>query len=77
MFKLYNYDKPTDFSEIELTPREAILAKCYDCCCYDGNEVLLCDLKTCPLQQFKMKWFKKPRKRNLNDKRSLNTFNRK
>lgn len=74
MFKLYNYEQPTDFSKIELTPREAVLAKCYDCCCYDGREVLQCDIKTCPLHQFKEKWFKLPRKRNLNDKRSLNKF---
>jgi len=76
MFKLYNYTNRTDFSDIELTPKEAILAKCYDCCCYDGDEVLMCEIKSCPLMKYKNKWFKKPRKRNENDRRHKNTFGR-
>lgn len=74
MFKLYNYTDTIDFSDYELTPKEAILAKCYDCCCYQGVEVKACTSKNCPLFKFKEKWFKLPRKRNENDKRSFNTF---
>lgn len=74
MFKLYDYNDITDFSNIELTAKEAILAKCYDCCCFDGVEVKECNIKTCPLHQFKEKWFKIPRKPKENDKRKKNTF---
>ena len=57
-FKLRNYTERTDFSEIELTPKEAILAKCYDCCCYDRKEVKACNIVHCPLYKYKNKWFR-------------------
>lgn len=76
MFKLYNYKGDTDFSKIDLTPKEAILAKCYDCCVYQGAEVKKCTSKTCPLFSFKEKWFKIPRKPSNNDKRKFNNFGR-
>ena len=59
MFKLKDYTDKTDFSEIKLTQRQAIMAKCYDCCCYDRNEVKLCESKTCPLYQYKKAYFNK------------------
>ena len=68
-FKLVDYNNKTDFTNIELTFKQAILAKCWDCCCYDGKEVKKCDIKHCPLNKFKNKWFKIPRKVNENDKR--------
>ena len=55
-FKLRNYTNRTDFTDIELTPKEAILAKCYDCCCYDRKEVKACNIKQCPLHNLKNKW---------------------
>ena len=76
MFRLANYNNPVDFTDVELTPREAILAKCHDCCCYDANEVLACDIKICPLKKFKDMWYRKPRKVYEGDKRHLNTFGR-
>lgn len=58
-FKLRDYKDLTDFTEIELTPKMAILAKCYDCCCYDRKEVKLCTIKHCPLMKLKDKWLNK------------------
>ena len=74
MFDFYKYTDRLDFTDIELTPKEAIVAKCFDCCCYDSEEVKLCDIKSCPLMKFKNKWFKKPRRKNEYDKRKENTF---
>lgn len=59
MFKLKNYDRSIDFSDIDLSFKEAILAKCWDCCCYDRKEVKLCNIKHCPLYKFKQKWINK------------------
>lgn len=59
MFKLRDYTDRTDFSEIKLTQKQAILAKCYDCCCYDRKEVKLCEIKYCPLWQYKEKYLNK------------------
>lgn len=57
MFKLKDFKDYTDFSNIELTPKQAIMAKCYDCCCYDRKEVKLCNCTHCPLYPFKKRWF--------------------
>ena len=76
MFKLKNYVDRVDFTEIELTMKEAILAKCWDCCCYEKSEVKACTIKHCPLMKFKDKWLNKVGKKELapNDKRRNNTF---
>jgi len=58
MFKLKEYNDRTDFTQFDdLTPKQAIMAKCYDCCCYDRKEVKYCDVKDCPLYPFKKRWF--------------------
>lgn len=75
-FKLIDYQCLTDFTDIDLSVKEAILAKCLDCCCWDYKEVRECGIKTCSLKKYKDKWFKIPRKVNENDKRRLNTFGR-
>lgn len=41
------------------TYREAIRAKCYDCCVYDLNEVKHCQAFSCPLWAFR--FGKKPK----------------
>lgn len=69
MFKLSEYNDRQDFSQVEITPKEAILAKCYECCCWDGSEVLACNIKHCPLWLFRKKWFKIPRRVFDGDKR--------
>ena len=57
-FTLRDYTNRTDFTEIELTPKKAMMAKCYDCCCYDRKEVKLCNIKHCPLYKYKNRYFK-------------------
>ena len=42
-----------DLVEIK-TFREAIRAKCYDCCVYDLNEVKHCQAFSCPLWAFRL-----------------------
>ena len=60
MFKLKDYKERIDFSLIEkLGYKETILAKCYDCCCYDRKEVKACTIKHCPLYPYKEKWLNK------------------
>lgn len=56
-FKLHKFKESVDFTQIELTPKEAIMAKCWDCCCYERREVKACTIKGCPLITFKNKWF--------------------
>lgn len=53
------YNKPTDFSEVQLTPMKAIMMKCKDCCAYDAGEVNSCEIKTCPLWRLKEMHFKR------------------
>lgn len=40
--------------EKKLTPMKAIRAKCLDCCCWQANEVKLCQVKDCPLYIYRM-----------------------
>lgn len=57
-----------DWSEYEeLTPKQAILANCYDCCAYQSTEVKLCQSKECPLWLFKEKWWRTPRQINITE----------
>lgn len=58
-FKKQDYRDVTDFTKYEpLSVKEAIWAKCMDCCCYQFSEVKLCNVTTCPLHQFKERGFK-------------------
>lgn len=59
MFRIKDYKDRVDFSNIKLSFKEAILAKCYDCCCYDRKEVKACNIKHCSLYNFKQKWVNK------------------
>lgn len=77
MFKLSCYTDRTDFTDIDLTPKEAILAKCYDCCCYDKKEVKACTIKHCPLMKLKDMWLNNiGKKTSETDRRKFNTFGR-
>ena len=37
-----------------LTPLKAIRLKCLDCSCYQVKEIRDCDIKTCPIFEFRM-----------------------
>ena len=60
--KLYDYNKLIDFTNVELTPKEAIIFKCHECCAFDSTEVKGCNNKMCALFKYKQKWYKTPRK---------------
>lgn len=64
-FILADYkDIVEDWSEYEeLTPKQAILANCYQCCVYQSTEVSKCVSKSCPLWLLRKKWWKKPTKK--------------
>lgn len=36
------------------TPMKAIRAHCIECCCGQTNEVRLCNIKKCPLYEYRM-----------------------
>jgi len=75
-FKLNDYKEQindwTQFKDLSL--KEAIMAKCMDCCCYQKEEVKLSPCNSCPLYMFKEYLFNKndlfeknPFKRNMSD----------
>lgn len=60
-FKLKNYqDQVNDWTDYEpLTLKEGVLAFCYQCCGYDRKEVKISNCTSCPLYQFKEKYYNK------------------
>ena len=64
MFKLKDYKDRVNFKGMEITPKKAIMAKCYDCCVYDRSEVKKCMNTHCPLWPLKEKWMKRAKKVN-------------
>lgn len=74
-FNLKDYTANVNFEEYaELKPKEAIMTNCLQCCSFDEEEVLKCDIKTCPLNILKTKWFKRKRviSHELRETRSRN-----
>ena len=53
----------------KFTPKERILAYCHQCCCYQAKEVKLCPAKSCPLWDFKEKYYKTPSHYNISEDR--------
>ena len=52
---LKNVKSRNELDSVEIkTFREAIRAKCYDCCVYDLNEVKHCQAFSCPLWAFRL-----------------------
>lgn len=55
-----------DWSRYEtLNKKQAIIAKCLDCCCYDRNEVKLSPCKSCPLYIWKEIYFNKRKEEDI------------
>lgn len=60
-FSLFDYremglDYCEDWSNSNITPKQAIMAKCFECCAWDIGEVKKCENKRCPLFAFKEKY---------------------
>lgn len=58
--------KKTNFKKQINKLKELIYAKCLDCCCYQPEEVVLCEIQDCPL------WSERPK-----DKKGLYSLSRK
>lgn len=50
--KIQDYNELIDFSDIKLTPLQAIKLNCKQCCAFSWAEAKKCEIKTCPLNQF-------------------------
>lgn len=55
-FSLYEFCQSGDAREFEMTVKQAVIAKCFDCCCYDPSEVRQCTSVKCPLHSLRDKW---------------------
>ena len=58
-FNRLKYNSLEDMSEYSLTPRQAILAKCKECCGFSMYEACNCDIKTCALHNLLVRYTKK------------------
>lgn len=58
-FNRLKYNSLEDMSEYSLTPRQAILAKCKECCGFSMYEACKCDIKTCALHNLLVRYTKK------------------
>ena len=58
-FYLSDYNELEDMSEYVMTPRQAILAKCKECCGFSSMEAHRCNIKTCALHNLLVRFTKK------------------
>lgn len=56
---LRDYNSLVDLSRANLTPRQAILFKCRECCGFEWGEARACDSKTCALWQISRRYMNK------------------
>ena len=54
--KYSEYNGLCDLSSANLTPKQAILMKCKECCAFQNNEVRLCNSKDCALWEISRKY---------------------
>lgn len=59
MIDLSKYKELREFAEGELTVKEAVIAKCVECCCFEVPEAHRCDNRECALFHFNQKWVPK------------------
>ena len=62
-FLISEYNEQKDLSDYEMTPRQAIMAKCKECCCWSMHEALLCQCTHCPLHGLFVRFTKNSRTR--------------
>ena len=76
-FKLVDYnDYVEDWSEYEeLTPKQAIVAYCHQCCCYQPSEVKQCVSKSCLLWLFRQKWYRTPKRSGMSEENRIKHSN--
>lgn len=62
-FKISEYTDQKDLSDYSLTPKQAIMAFCKQCCGWQMKEALLCQCKHCPLHSLFVRYTKNSRTR--------------
>lgn len=62
-FFISEYNEQKDLSDYEMTPRQAIMAKCKECCGFSMHEALLCQCTHCPLHGLFVRFTKNSRTR--------------
>ena len=71
-FLLSEYDELKDLSDYQMCQKQAIMAKCKECCGFSMHEALLCDKVDCALHSLFCRYTKNSRTRkkaqdNAND----------
>ena len=62
-FLISEYNEQKDLSDYEMTPRQAIIAFCKQCCGWQMKLALLCQCKHCPLHSLFCRYTKNSRTR--------------
>lgn len=57
-FTVSDYNELADMSEYEMNSKQAIIAKCKECCGFQMNEARQCRDKTCVLNRFLIYYLK-------------------
>ena len=55
-FNLHEFCQDLDGSRYEMTPKQAVIAKCFQCSVGDASEVQQCVTSGCPLFEFRKIW---------------------
>ena len=50
-FNLGDYNELVDFSDYEMSTKQAIMAKCKEWCGFSSHEAILCNAKDCALHK--------------------------
>lgn len=62
-FLISEYNDLKDLSDYEMTPKQAIIAKCKQCCNFNMHEAILCNVKNCALHNLLVRYTKNNRTR--------------
>ena len=62
-FLISEYNDLKDLSDYEMTPKQAIIAKCKECCGFSMHEAILCNAKNCALHNLFVRYTKNSRTR--------------
>ena len=58
-FKLSDYNELVDLSDYEMTIKQAVMAKCKECCGFSSKEAILCNAKDCALHKLYQRYVRK------------------
>lgn len=62
-FFISEYNELEDLSDYEMTPKQAIIAKCKQCSCFNMQKAILCNVKNCALHNLLVRYTKTSRTR--------------